>query len=112
MILVKVEKNGLVQYIKIIKKKAITSVSSVTTTPISQLEELGIDDLISLLEHLHEIVSFVRVARREKSVGRPGLLSAPSASYSVHVIFRARRIIEIDHELDIFNVWNEQGNIL
>lgn len=90
------------------QRTIFTSVSTVTTTSVGQLEQFGIDDLVGFLEYLHQIVSFAGVARREEGVGCAGLLSAPGSANPVHVIFRARRVVKIDNELDIFNVWNEQ----
>lgn len=82
-----------------------TSVSAVSTGfTVRELQQLRIDHLVCLLQHLYQVVSLAGVIRSEESVSGAGLLPAASTADAMDIIFGTGGVVKIDDKLDVFNV--------
>lgn len=60
--------------------------------------------LVGLAQHLDQVVGLVGVGMRKQGVGGAGVIGSSGASNAMNVVLRVRRIIVVDHKLDIVNV--------
>lgn len=79
---------------------------SVTTASASRSElgEFGIDDLVSLLQNIDEILGLTAILRREKGITGAGTFGTSCPADPVDVILGRRRIIKVDDVLYVINV--------
>lgn len=78
--------------------------SEAAVPAVGELEKLRINNLISLLQNLYQVVGFVGIVRCEERVRRSGFLSAACTADPMNVVFRARWVVKVDNKLDILNV--------
>lgn len=108
----KLSKNPIIISFNWRRRNNRTSAVAVGVKPaaaVGHLLQLGIDDLLGLLEHGDEVGGLVGVAGREEGVGRAGPLGAARAADAVDVVLRIGRIVEIDYEFHVFHIWNYYG---
>lgn len=79
------------------------------TKSVFMLAERSIDrsrvtHLVGLAQHLDQIICLIGVGMREQGVGRAPVIGASGTSNAMHIVLRVRRIIIVDHKLDIVNV--------
>lgn len=61
--------------------------------------------LIRLTQHLDQIIGLVCVGVREQGVSGARIIRATGTSNAMYIVLRVRRIIIIDHKLDIVDVY-------
>lgn len=69
-----------------------------------QLVQLGIDDLLSLLENLNQVIGFVRVTRCEKCIRSSGALRPSGSPDTMNIVLGVGRIVQIYHKFDVFHI--------
>lgn len=91
-----------------IKRKNIIAYTSAGEVPglgqFGHLTESWIDRLSGFAQNLDEIPSVFHVVSREEGVSRSSLSSATGATDAMYVVLRRRRIIKINHVLNVVDI--------
>lgn len=87
------------------------AISSVLHLHVCQLDQLRIDHLFGLLEHVNQITRFGGIVRGEECVRRPGVVAATGAPNSMNVILRRGREVKVDDKLYVVHIQTTRCDI-
>lgn len=62
--------------------------------------------LISFSQDIDQIPSFVGIGWREEGEGSSSSIRTACATNAMHIVFRIRWIVEVDNELNVFNIFS------
>ena len=74
-----------------------------------QLEQLGVDVLLGLLQDVDQLLGLLGVAGGEEGVGGAGVLGPSRATDAVDVVLRVVGEVEVHHVLDVGDVCGERS---
>lgn len=94
---------------KIICKTEVYSLtpSSKCTRPchLCHLMKFGVDHLVGLLQNSYQVICLLCIARSEECICCARTLWTTCTSNTMDIIFRTLRVVKVDDELHILNIW-------
>ena len=75
-----------------------------TSSVFGHLEELGVDGLVGLSQHCHQVAGLPHVVGGEEGVGCARLLATSCAADSVDIVLRVVGIVIVDDKFHVFDI--------
>lgn len=90
-----------------VRTSAVSTAATATATEelrLGHVVEFLVDILIRIFQKLDEFLRLLGIVAREEAVGRALGARAGRATDAMHVVFRLRRVIEIDDDANVFHI--------